>query len=32
LDHEDPYSHLTKFYEIADTLGAPEAEEEAVFI
>ncbi|XP_058774726.1 uncharacterized protein LOC131648998 [Vicia villosa] len=32
LDHEDPYTHLTKFYEIAGTLGAPEAEEEAVFM
>ncbi|GAU33902.1 hypothetical protein TSUD_357000 [Trifolium subterraneum] len=32
LNHEDPYSHLTKFYEIADTLGASEAEEEAVFM
>ncbi|KAK2381320.1 hypothetical protein QL285_068928 [Trifolium repens] len=32
LDHEDPYTHLTKFYEIADTLGASEAEEEAVFM
>ncbi|KAK2397155.1 hypothetical protein QL285_058761 [Trifolium repens] len=31
LDHEDPYNHLTKFYEIANTLGAPEAEEENVF-
>ncbi|XP_058734316.1 uncharacterized protein LOC131606046 [Vicia villosa] len=32
LDHEDPYNHLTKFYEIAGTLGAPEAEEEVVFM
>ncbi|XP_058726128.1 uncharacterized protein LOC131597447 [Vicia villosa] len=32
LDHEDPYTHLTRFYEIAGTLGAPEAEEEAVFM
>lgn len=32
LDHEDPYAHLTKFYEIASTLGAPENEEEVVFL
>src|SRR3954471_19540778 len=23
-DHEDPFTHLTKFYEIAGTIGAPE--------
>lgn len=28
LDHEDPYTHLTKFYEIVGTVGAPEEEEE----
>lgn len=27
LDHEDPYNHLTKFYEIVDKLIAPEAKE-----
>ncbi|CAJ2663184.1 unnamed protein product [Trifolium pratense] len=32
LDHEDPYNHLVKFYEIADTLGVTEAEEENVFM
>ncbi|XP_058775111.1 uncharacterized protein LOC131649366 [Vicia villosa] len=32
LDHEDPYTHLTKFYEIAGTLGTPAAEEEVVFM
>ncbi|XP_045830863.1 uncharacterized protein LOC123922161 [Trifolium pratense] len=32
LSHEDPYNHLVKFYEIAGSLGAPEAEEEAVFM
>ncbi|GAU48428.1 hypothetical protein TSUD_405580 [Trifolium subterraneum] len=32
FNHEDPYSHLTKFYEIADTLGASEAEEKVVFM
>ncbi|XP_045802249.1 uncharacterized protein LOC123895808 [Trifolium pratense] len=32
LSHEDPYNHYVKFYEIAGSLGAPEAEEEAVFM
>ncbi|XP_058767248.1 uncharacterized protein LOC131640898 [Vicia villosa] len=32
FNHEDPYTHLTKFYEIAGTLGTPAAEEEAVFM
>ena len=31
LDHEDLYTHLTKFYEIVGTIGAPKAEEEQVF-
>ncbi|WJX91525.1 hypothetical protein P8452_73291 [Trifolium repens] len=31
LAHEDPYNHLVKFYEIAGSLGATEAEEESVF-
>lgn len=31
LDHEDPYTHLTKFYEIIDATKAPEAEEKQVF-
>ena len=31
LDHEDTYTFLTKFYEIAGTVGAPKAEEEQVF-
>lgn len=30
LNHEDPYTHLTKFYEIVGTIGASEAEEEQV--
>src|SRR3954469_741457 len=30
-DHEDSFTHLTKFYEIAETIGALEAEEEQVF-
>lgn len=32
IDHEDPYTNLTEFYELAGTLGAPEAKEEAVFM
>lgn len=31
LDHEDPYTHLTKFYEIVGAIIALEAEEEHVF-
>lgn len=32
LDQEDPYTHLTKFYELASTLGTSEVEEEVVFM
>jgi hypothetical protein len=32
LDHEDPYQHLSVFYAVAGTLGASEAEEEAIFL
>lgn len=32
LDHEDPYIHLTKFYELAGTLGALKAEEVSDFM
>lgn len=32
LDHEYPYTHLTKFYELVGMLGAPEVEEEADFM
>ena len=32
LDHEDPYTHLTKLYELVGTLGAPEVEEEDDFM
>lgn len=32
LDHEDPYTHLTKFYELFGTLGAFEAEAEVVLM
>src|SRR3954466_1539146 len=31
LDHEDPYTHLTRFYELAGTTGAAQADEEALF-
>src|ERR1044072_6040261 len=31
LDHENPYTHLTKFYELCGTAGLTQAEEEAVF-
>lgn len=31
IDHEDPYTHLTKFYEISGAIKALEAEEEHVF-
>ena len=31
LDHEDPYTYLTKFYEIAGAIGAPEEDEEQMF-
>lgn len=31
LDHEDPYTHLTKFYEIDRTIGVSEADEEKSF-
>src|ERR1044072_4553178 len=30
-DHEDPYTHLTKFYEIAGAARAPEDQEEQYF-
>lgn len=28
IEQEDPYTHLTKFYELVGTLGASEVEEE----
>lgn len=31
LDHEDPYTHLTKFFEISGTIGAPKVDEEQFF-
>ena len=31
LDHEDPYTHLKKFYEIAGAIGAPKEDEEQMF-
>ena len=32
LANEDPYTHLTKFYELASMLVAPEDEEKVVFM
>lgn len=32
LDHEYPYTHLTKFYALTSTLGASEAKEDVVFM
>lgn len=32
LYYEDPYTHLTKFYNVVGTLGMSNNEEEAVFI
>lgn len=32
VDHKDLYTYLTKFYDLTGILGAPEAEEEAVFM
>lgn len=32
LDHEDPYTHFVKFYELAGPLRASETEEEAIFM
>src|SRR3954467_14985216 len=31
LDHEDPYTHLTQFYELAGTTGVAQADEESLF-
>jgi hypothetical protein len=31
MDHEDPFTHLTKFYEIAGATRVDEAGEEALF-
>lgn len=32
LDQEDPFTHLSKFYELAGTLGASEAKEKSIFM
>ncbi|MCH97862.1 hypothetical protein A2U01_0018859, partial [Trifolium medium] len=32
FDHEDPINHLTKFYEVAEAIGASFNEEENVFM
>ncbi|XP_058755907.1 uncharacterized protein LOC131629120 [Vicia villosa] len=31
FDHEDPYTHLTRFYELAGTTGVAQADEETLF-
>nr|KYP63753.1 hypothetical protein KK1_018335 [Cajanus cajan] len=32
MDHEDPYTHLSTFYEIIGTMGVPGEDEEAVYL
>lgn len=32
FDHEDPFTHLTKFYELVGTLGTSKVEEESIFM
>ena len=32
LDHEDPYAHLIKFYELCGIVGAADDEEEMIFL
>jgi len=32
LDHEDPYTHLSTFYELCSTMGVSTEEEEAVYL
>ncbi|XP_020232597.1 uncharacterized protein LOC109812940 [Cajanus cajan] len=32
MDHEDPYTHLSTFYELIGTMGVPEEDEEAVYL
>ncbi|KAL2330367.1 hypothetical protein Fmac_017948 [Flemingia macrophylla] len=32
LDHEDPYAHLSNFYDLCGTMGIPEGDEEVVYL
>jgi len=32
LDHEDPYTHLSTFYELASTIGFKERDKEAAYM
>ncbi|XP_020235005.1 uncharacterized protein LOC109814900 [Cajanus cajan] len=32
MDHEDPYTHLSTFYELIGTMGVPGEDEEAVYL
>ncbi|XP_020209235.1 uncharacterized protein LOC109794168, partial [Cajanus cajan] len=32
MDHEDPYTHLSTFYELIGTMGIPGEDEEAVYL
>jgi len=32
LDHEDPYTHLSTFYELTATMGFEERDKESVYL
>jgi len=32
LDHEDPYTHLSTFYELTATMGIEERDKEAAYM
>jgi len=32
MDHEDPYTHLSTFYELTGTMGFGDAEIDAVYL